>query len=54
MMMIKIVEVSWGSEKISGRYATELQIKAEDRFGILTEAINLLNEAKNFYKFGKC
>ncbi|WP_291579107.1 RelA/SpoT family protein [Clostridium sp. UBA6640] len=42
----KIVEVSWGSEKISGRYVTELQIKAEDRFGILTEAINLLNEAK--------
>ncbi|MGL4730097.1 MAG: RelA/SpoT family protein [Clostridium sp.] len=41
----RIVDVSWEDEKEFGEYVTEIQIKAEDKVGVLTDVIQLINES---------
>ena len=45
----KIVEVSWGTEN-SGAYIAEIQLKAEDRDGLLAEIMDIITQTKtNLY-----
>ncbi|CUP16191.1 bifunctional (p)ppGpp synthetase/guanosine-3',5'-bis(diphosphate) 3'-pyrophosphohydrolase [Clostridium sp. NSJ-49] len=41
----KTIEVSWGNSQGVG-YITEIEVKAEDRMGILTDIMTIINEAK--------
>jgi len=41
----KVVEVSWGSSK-GAAYVAEIQVKAEDRIGILSDIMTIITEAK--------
>lgn len=41
----KVVEVSWGSSK-GAAYVAEIQVKAEDRIGILTDIMIIITESK--------
>ncbi|MBC5627382.1 bifunctional (p)ppGpp synthetase/guanosine-3',5'-bis(diphosphate) 3'-pyrophosphohydrolase [Clostridium sp. NSJ-6] len=41
----KTIEVSWGNSQGVG-YVTEIEVKSEDRMGILTEIMTIINEAK--------
>ncbi|HEY5563327.1 MAG TPA: bifunctional (p)ppGpp synthetase/guanosine-3',5'-bis(diphosphate) 3'-pyrophosphohydrolase [Clostridiaceae bacterium] len=41
----KIIEVSWGDSD-SGDYLAQIQIKAEDRDGLLTEIMEIISETK--------
>ncbi|MGL5353477.1 MAG: ACT domain-containing protein, partial [Clostridium sp.] len=41
----KVVEVSWGSKKGEG-YVAEIQVKAEDRMGILSDIMLIITESK--------
>ena len=41
----KTIEVSWGNSKGVG-YITEIEVKSEDRMGILTDIMTIINEAK--------
>ncbi|SKA75800.1 GTP pyrophosphokinase [Clostridium sp. USBA 49] len=43
----KIVDVSWGTSKGS-EYVTEIQVKAEDREGLLSEIMELIIETKTY------
>ncbi|WP_040330264.1 RelA/SpoT family protein [Clostridium ihumii] len=42
----RIICVEWEDEKEFGEYISEIQIKAEDRVGILTDVIQLVNDNK--------
>ncbi|GAA0730984.1 bifunctional (p)ppGpp synthetase/guanosine-3',5'-bis(diphosphate) 3'-pyrophosphohydrolase [Clostridium malenominatum] len=45
----KVVEVSWGESK-SGAYIAEIQVKSEDRDGLLAEIMEIITETKtNLY-----
>ena len=41
----KVVEVSWGSSK-GAAYVAEIQVRAEDRIGILSDIMTIITEAK--------
>ncbi|SCJ99311.1 GTP pyrophosphokinase [uncultured Clostridium sp.] len=41
----KTIEVSWGNSQGVG-YVTEIEVKSEDRMGILTDIMTIINEAK--------
>ena len=41
----KTIEVSWGNSQGVG-YVAEIEVKAEDRMGILTDIMTIINEAK--------
>lgn len=41
----KVVEVSWGLSK-GAAYVAEVQVKADDRIGILTDIMNVISESK--------
>lgn len=41
----KVVEVSWGTAK-GASYVAEIRVKADDRMGILTDVIQVINESK--------
>ena len=41
----KTIEVSWGNSEGVG-YVAEIEVKAEDRMGILTDIMTIINEAK--------
>ena len=41
----KIIEVSWGTEN-KDNYVTDIQIRSEDRLGLLTEIIEVLGLTK--------
>lgn len=41
----KVVDVSWGLSK-GAAYVAEVQVKADDRIGILTDIMNIISESK--------
>lgn len=41
----KVIDVTWKMEKNICEYATEIQIRSEDRFGVLTDVIQILNDS---------
>ena len=43
MMEIRVVDVSWGTSK-GIAYIAEIQVKAEDRSGLLTDIMRIISE----------
>ena len=43
----KVVEVSWGLSK-GAAYVAEIQVRAEDRLGILSDIMTIITESKLF------
>ena len=42
MIVNKVVEVSWGTQEGKG-YITEIQVKADDRYGLLSDIMECNN-----------
>ena len=49
----KIIEVAWGKEN-KDKYIADIEIKAEDRLGILTWCYRNFRQCKDKYFIDKC